>query len=85
MSLEGGRQQSGLSPATFLVGGRRDEEPAKKAEQGVPVVAQRVKNPTSIHEDTSSIPGLPQWVKDQCRRKLCCSLQKQLRSFMAVV
>ena len=30
-----------------------------KDELGVPVVAQRVKNSTSIHED----PGLTQWVK----------------------
>ena len=31
---------------------------------GVPVVAQCVKNPTSIHEDAGSIPDLVQWVKD---------------------
>ena len=31
---------------------------------GVPTVAQWVKNRTSIHEGTASIPGLPQWVKD---------------------
>ena len=31
---------------------------------GAPVVAQRVKKPTSIHEDVSWIPGLTQWVKD---------------------
>ena len=33
-------------------------------ETGVPVVAQQVINPTSIHEDVGSIPGLAPWVKD---------------------
>ena len=30
----------------------------------VSVVAEQVKNVTSIHEDVGSIPGLIQWVKD---------------------
>ena len=29
---------------------------------GVPVVAQRLTNPSSIHEDSDSIPGLAQWI-----------------------
>ena len=28
------------------------------------IVAQQVTNLTSVHEDTGSIPGLTQWVKD---------------------
>ena len=32
--------------------------------EGVPIVAKWLANPTSIHEDTGLIPGLPQWVKD---------------------
>ena len=31
---------------------------------GVPLVAQQVTNPTSIHEDAGSMPGLTQWVED---------------------
>ena len=37
--------------------------------QVVPIVAQSVKNPTSIPEDAGSIPGLTQWVNPElwCR------------------
>ena len=31
---------------------------------GAPVVAQRVKSPASVHEDSCSIPDLVQWVKN---------------------
>ena len=30
----------------------------------IPIVAQQVKNSTSIHEDMGLIPGLVQWIKD---------------------
>ena len=36
----------------------------ENAEVGVPIVVQQFVNPTSIHEDVGSIPGLAHWVKD---------------------
>ena len=36
----------------------------EKVSEEAPIVAQRVKNLTSIHEDVDLIPGLAQWVKD---------------------
>ena len=36
----------------------------RKAKCGVPVVALQVKNLTSTHENSGSIPDLAQWVKD---------------------
>ena len=50
----------------------------------VPNVAQRVKNATSIHEDSGSNPGLDPWAKDPGCHKLQCRLQRQLRSGVAV-
>ena len=38
--------------------------PLKMTGLGVPIVAQQLTNLTSIHEDSDSIPGLIQWVKD---------------------
>ena len=32
--------------------------------QGIPIVAQQVKNLTSIHEDAGTTLGLDQWVND---------------------
>ena len=39
-------------------------EAKKQLGLGVALVVQWVTNPTRIHEDTGSIPGLAQWVKD---------------------
>ena len=36
----------------------------KKKNVGLPDVAQKIMNPTNIHEDEGSIPGLAQCAKD---------------------
>ena len=43
---------------------RRNISEKKKVKSGVPVVAQWLTNPTSIHEDTGSVLDLAQWVRD---------------------
>ena len=50
---------------------------------GVPVVAQRVKNPISVCEDVGSIPDLAQQVKIWCCLELWCRLPMWLESGVA--
>ena len=51
-------------PVSFSPEGPRLPMVKENTIPGVPIVAQRVKNLISIHEDVCSIPGLSQWVKD---------------------
>ena len=50
---------------------------------GVPVMTQGVKNPTSIHEDAGSIPGLTLWVKG-CGIALCYDVRCSCGSDLAL-
>ena len=51
---------------------------------GVPIMAQWLANPTSIHEDTGLIPGLDQWIRIWHCCELWCRLQTQFGSHVAV-
>ena len=51
---------------------------------GVPVMASWVKNPTSIHEDADSIPGLIQQVKEHASLQAVHRLQMKLGSSVGV-
>ena len=37
-------------------------------------MSQQIKNPTSIHEDASLVPGLGPWVKDPALLRSCMRL-----------
>jgi len=50
----------------------------------MPIVAQGIKNPTSPHEDASSIPSLAQWVRDLALPHAAGSSQMRLGSGVAV-
>ena len=44
----------------------------KNPTPGIAIVAQQVKNPTSMHENMGLIPGPAQWVMDPAFHELWC-------------
>ena len=52
--------------------------------RGVPVVAQRLRNPTSIHDDAVRSMALLGGLRIQCCHELLCRSQMQFRSVIAV-
>ena len=61
--------KSSLSTVSFM--DHAFDTVSKNVIARVPAVGQWVKNPTSIHEDRSSIPGLIHWVKGSGIAKSC--------------
>ena len=59
--LECGKVTNPPQEGHYLMGG---SHLSIKKNLGAPVVAQQVKNPTSIPEDVGLVPGLAQWVMD---------------------
>ena len=61
---------------------------SQNSQRGVPIVAQWVKDPTSIQEDVGLIPRLAQWVKGSGVAMICEScvvgLKKRVGSRIAV-